>query len=695
MRRRFIGKEIPIYSYLVYSNSDGAKVYFDGNEVGTIQDGQLQVDIPNGNDSYEVTLSGGLPEENVSYSLELSPTSLSFMSGGGNSTFTVTSILHRVTYSNTSGIVYKGESVTLNWIQNSSEEENVGYTTSVSGTGFTISGTTVTASSNQSSTSTTTSRTGKVTVTQSSSNISKTISLTQEGRVMYSYTVNSNCEGGTVKTGSTNRGTISSSKLVFYDSTGGSKTITISGGVPSNYTDTGSESTTEYDLSVTSGSATMSFDASGSSSSISVKSVYRTGSRSTSTPVTYSAPSSANCAQNSSVTMNYSTSRGTTSYGNWSYGTWTNRTSSITGVPSWASSSKSTSGSTHTYTITASENTSTSSRSGSARINQSSSGKSVALSLSQAGREVAYVFTLADGTNIKSYTYDSSSRTLKWTVTSTADGSFTDFTIEKADTTSMATVTKSRNVVTCVLLANSSSKRSCIMVFKQTASGKTITIAVTQEAALPSIVYYNNDRTSLTVAQRGGTVSYGYRHWDSNGSWVAGSDNLSSCSWMSGKTTAEATNPNYKTFTLTVQSNTGFTDRSFTITSTPSSPSSYSNGSTTSSSITVNQPGRPNSFNISRSGSGITACIMLSSVTLPTNIGSNQFASTPISTGTTQITNIIRSINSSNVATVGSPFTLSSTSISVKVYQVSGSTTSNWTLLGTYYGITPGGTINL
>ena len=694
MRRRFLGSPVVAEgSYLVISNSEGAKVYFDGELKGVIANGQLEVSIPGGNDSYTVTLEGGLPEDNISYSLVLNPTSMSFTSAGGSQSFTVTSILHTVTYKNTSGTVSNGSSVTLNWTTDSDNESQIGYSSTASGTGFSVSGTTVTAASNQSSTASTSSRTGTITVTQSTSNIQKTISLTQSGRTMYSYTVNSNCNGGTVSAGGTNRGTISSGKLVFYDTTGGSKTISISGGVPSNYTDTGSQSTTEYNLAKSSGSDSMSFSASGGSDSITVTSQYRTGTRSTSTPVTYTAPSSATCAQNSSVTMNYSSSRGSTSYGSWSYGSWANQTSSISGLPSWASSSKSTSGSSHTYTITASANSSTSSRSGSAKI--SNTGKSLTVSLSQSGKSITYVFTLADGTTSKSYSYDSTARSLNWTITSTADGSFTAFTV-KSSNTSMATVSRSSNVVSCSLTANSSSSsRSCTLTFTQTASGKTITVTLTQAAALPSITYFNASTAGADAPQAGGSAGYQYRQWDSTGAWVAATNNIGNCSWISNPVgSGNPSSPNYKTYSFTCAANDGFTDRSFTITSTPTNPSNYSNGSSQSYSVTVNQPGLPNSFNIKNTGSGFTAYVMLNSVTVPSGVSSNKFPSMAIDTGTTEVTSIIRNINSSNTATVGAPFTLSAKSISVKIYKGSGTTTSSWTLVGTYT-VTPGSTITL
>lgn len=105
--------------------------------------------------------------ETWNYYLTVSPTSMSFGAGGGSKQFTYSSYKRKVL----DGVEQSGDiSVSLK-------------TTSASGTGFSISGTTVSASANQ----TTSNRTGTVTITQNESNKTATISLSQSGDTISSY----------------------------------------------------------------------------------------------------------------------------------------------------------------------------------------------------------------------------------------------------------------------------------------------------------------------------------------------------------------------------------------------------------------------------------------------------------------------------------------------------------------------------
>ena len=105
--------------------------------------------------------------ETWNYYLTVSPTSMSFGAGGGSKQFTYSSYKRKVL----DGVEQSGDiSVSLK-------------TTSASGTGFSISGTTVSASANQ----TASNRTGKITLTQNESNKTATISLSQSGDTISSY----------------------------------------------------------------------------------------------------------------------------------------------------------------------------------------------------------------------------------------------------------------------------------------------------------------------------------------------------------------------------------------------------------------------------------------------------------------------------------------------------------------------------
>ena len=99
--------------------------------------------------------------ETWNYYLTVSPTSMSFGAGGGSKQFTYSSYKRKVL----DGVEQSGDiSVSLK-------------TTSASGTGFSISGTTVSASANQ----TASNRTGKITLTQNESGKTQSIEITQSG----------------------------------------------------------------------------------------------------------------------------------------------------------------------------------------------------------------------------------------------------------------------------------------------------------------------------------------------------------------------------------------------------------------------------------------------------------------------------------------------------------------------------------
>lgn len=105
--------------------------------------------------------------ETWNYYLTVSPTSMSFGAGGGSKQFTYSSYKRKVL----DGVEQNGDiSVSLK-------------TTRASGTGFSISGTTVSASANEG----TLNRTGTVTITQNESNKTATISLSQSGDTISSY----------------------------------------------------------------------------------------------------------------------------------------------------------------------------------------------------------------------------------------------------------------------------------------------------------------------------------------------------------------------------------------------------------------------------------------------------------------------------------------------------------------------------
>lgn len=105
--------------------------------------------------------------ETWNYYLTVSPTSMSFGAGGGSKSFTVSSYKRKV----------------LDGVEQSGDTSVSLKSTTISGTGFSLSGTTVSASANEGISN----RTGTVTITQNESNKTATISLSQSGDTISSY----------------------------------------------------------------------------------------------------------------------------------------------------------------------------------------------------------------------------------------------------------------------------------------------------------------------------------------------------------------------------------------------------------------------------------------------------------------------------------------------------------------------------
>lgn len=113
--------------------------------------------------------------ETWNYYLTVSPTSMSFGAGGGSKSFTVSSYKRKVL----DGVEQSGNiNVSLKSI-------------TISGTGFSLSGTTVSASANEG----TSNRTGTVTITQNESNKTVTINISQDAKPaenVYVFTITPN-----------------------------------------------------------------------------------------------------------------------------------------------------------------------------------------------------------------------------------------------------------------------------------------------------------------------------------------------------------------------------------------------------------------------------------------------------------------------------------------------------------------------
>ena len=331
------------HTYTILSDCNGAQVNIDGTNRGTISGGQFVYGVWNSKApaSVSVSLTGGLPSNpSTDYTFSVNPSSLAFGEDGGTKSLTITSRKTTHTYVNTNGTCQRDSSVTCNAKLNDATS-NVNYSASESLSWITTSGASVTASANSNYNS----RSGTIIYTQAESGKTDTVTVSQEAKTEYTYTVNSNCNGGTVYFNNVRKGTISNGRLQFTDEAS-SGTVRISGGVPSNSqvqtdtdydydTDTESDTDTQtvYNISIQS---TLNIAASGGVTYVDC--VCNTGTRSRSmsrsrnmtrtraiyTNYNYSAPSNKTCQGNGSVTMNY-TSSTSTSYGSWSswsYGSW-------------------------------------------------------------------------------------------------------------------------------------------------------------------------------------------------------------------------------------------------------------------------------------------------------------------------------------------------------------------------------------
>lgn len=174
--------------------------------------------------------------ETWNYYLTVSPTSMSFGAGGGSKSFTVSSYKRKV----------------LDGVEQSGDTSVSLKSTTISGTGFSLSGTTVSASANE----ITSNRTGTVTITQNESNKTVTISLSQDGDDISSYgewTISVSASPTSVSSsGGTSTITASAKRTVYWVS----GDVTEETGNPTLSTNLGSLSSTSSPSTLTLGENT-------------------------------------------------------------------------------------------------------------------------------------------------------------------------------------------------------------------------------------------------------------------------------------------------------------------------------------------------------------------------------------------------------------------------------------------------------
>lgn len=406
--------------------------------------------------------------ETWNYYLTVSPTSMSFGAGGGSKQFTYSSYKRKVL----DGVEQSGDiSVSLK-------------TTSASGTGFFISGTTVSASANEGISN----RTGTVTITQNESNKTATISLSQSGDTISSYgewTISVSANPTSVSSdGGTSRITASAKRTVYW----ASGDVTEETGNPTLSTNLGSLSSSSSPSTLTLGENTST-----SSRTATIKATH--GGKSATCTVTQAGaePTIEYVFTISPWQVNVGASGGTGDIGFTSYKLVNGNQISLgysidsSTLPSWATYSNG--------RFTISSNSSTSSRSANVYFTQSESGKRDYATISQSGYVPPadnYVFTWEDGSTSDvsasfPWGFSTNGTAANISVVSTKNGSSQSWSVSSKPSWITTSTTSSK--VTISASDNSGSARSGKVVLTQSGSGNTLTVNVSQDAKPAENVY--------------------------------------------------------------------------------------------------------------------------------------------------------------------------------------------------------------
>ena len=401
--------------------------------------------------------------ETWNYYLTVSPTSMSFGAGGGSKTFTVSSYKRKV----------------LDGVEQSGDTSVSLKSTTVSGTGFSLSGTTVSASANEG----TSNRTGTVTITQNESNKTATISLSQSGDTISSYgewTISVSANPTSVSSsGGTSTITASAKRTVYW----ASGDVTEETGNPTLSTNLGSLSSSSSPSTLTLGENTST-----SSRTATINATH--GGKSATCTVTQSGatPSTTYTFSVNPYKVSVDSSGGSGSVTITSYKTVGSSTYDVdysidsSTLPSWASFNKSTS------TFTIQSTTSTTGRTARVYFDQDESGKRDYAELTQTGYTPPadnYVFTWEDGSTSDisasfPWNFSANGTAANIPVISTKNGSSQSWSVSSKPSWITTSTTSSK--VTISASDNSGSARSGEVVLTQSGSGKTLTVNVSQDA---------------------------------------------------------------------------------------------------------------------------------------------------------------------------------------------------------------------
>lgn len=399
--------------------------------------------------------------ETWNYYLTVSPTSMSFGAGGGSKSFTVSSYKRKV----------------LDGVEQSGDTSVSLKSTTISGTGFSLSGTTVSASANE----ITSNRTGTVTITQNESNKTVTISLSQDADNVSSYgewTISVSASPTSVSSsGGTSTITASAKRTVYW----ASGDVTEETGNPALSTNLGSLSSASSPSTLTLGENTST-----SSRTATIRATH--GGKSATCTVTQAGaePTIEYVFTISPWRVNVGASGGTGDIGFTSYKLVNGNQISLgysidsSTLPSWATYSNG--------RFTISSNSSTSSRSANVYFTQSESGKRDYATISQSGYVPPadnYVFTWEGGSTSDvsaSFPWDFSANgtAVNIPVISTKNGSSQSWSVSSKPSWITTSTTSSK--VTISASDNSGSARSGTIVLTQSGSNKTLRINVSQAA---------------------------------------------------------------------------------------------------------------------------------------------------------------------------------------------------------------------
>lgn len=399
--------------------------------------------------------------ETWNYYLTVSPTSMSFGAGGGSKSFTVSSYKRKV----------------LDGVEQSGDTSVSLKSTTISGTGFSLSGTTVSASANEG----TSNRTGTVTITQNESNKTATISLSQSGDTISSYgewTISVSANPTSVSSsGGTSTITASAKRTVYW----ASGDVTEETGNPTLSTNLGSLSSSSSPSTLTLGENTST-----SSRTATITASYSGKSATCTVTQAGAEPTIEYVFTISPWQVNVGASGGTGDIGFTSYKLVNGNQISLgysidsSTLPSWATYSNG--------RFTISSNSSTSSRSANVYFVQSESGKRDYATISQSGYVPPadnYVFTWEGGSTSDvsaSFPWDFSANgtAANIPVISTKNGSSQSWSVSSKPSWITTSTTSSK--VTISASDNSGSARSGEVVLTQSGSGKTLTVNVSQDA---------------------------------------------------------------------------------------------------------------------------------------------------------------------------------------------------------------------